>query len=153
MIHARKKDNNMPRPSLQAIKHEQARADALFLSIGDGAIATDENGKISHVNQVALDVLEFQKNDVLGKWFPEIIVSLDEDMNKVPRLERHITQAFMTGKAVSGRTYYRTKSNKVIPVFVTVSPIILKGRPVGAIEVFRDISLEYEIDKMKSEFI
>jgi signal transduction histidine kinase len=38
-------------------------------------------------------------------------------------------------------------------VFVTVAPIIINGKPSGAIEIFRDITNEYEIDSLKSEFI
>jgi signal transduction histidine kinase len=38
-------------------------------------------------------------------------------------------------------------------VSVTASPIILEGKPRGAIIIFRDITLEYEIDRMKSDFI
>ncbi len=34
-----------------------------------------------------------------------------------------------------------------------MSPILLDGKPLGAIEVFRDITLEQEVDRMKSEFI
>jgi signal transduction histidine kinase len=40
-----------------------------------------------------------------------------------------------------------------VPVAINVSPILLQGRPLGAIEVFRDITLEEEVDRMKSEFI
>jgi signal transduction histidine kinase len=49
--------------------------------------------------------------------------------------------------------YYRRKNGHKLPVSLSVSPIIYKDRPLGAIEVFRDITLEEEIDRMKSEFI
>jgi signal transduction histidine kinase len=40
-----------------------------------------------------------------------------------------------------------------VPVSINVSPILVDGKPVGAIEVFRDISFEEEVDRIKSEFI
>jgi len=40
-----------------------------------------------------------------------------------------------------------------LPVHITVAPIIFRGRPIGAIEVFRDLTTEIEADKLKSDFI
>jgi PAS domain S-box-containing protein len=127
--------------------------DVLFSSIGDGAIATDESGYINRVNAKALQILGFKEKDVLNKWFPTAVASLTEDGKPIPYIERPITQAFVTGHTVNHKSYYRHKSGRKIPVSVTVSPIILKGRPIGAINLFRDITQEYEVDRMKSEFI
>lgn len=89
----------------------------------------------------------------MGKWFPKAIAAVDDSNHLIPALERSITQAFITGKPVSEHTFYRTKANPKLPVAVTVSPILLDGKPVGAIEIFRDISMQHEVDRMKSEFI
>lgn len=132
---------------------QQAQADALFFSIGEGAIATDEKGNISRINKAAREILEIKEEDVLGKWFPGAVVAVDEEGNPIEPMDRSITRAVVDGKSVSERTYYRTYSGRIVPVFVTVSPILLSGRPVGAIEVFRDISTELEIDRLKSDFI
>ena len=43
---------------------EIAKSDALFASIGDGVIATDERGNIVKINQVALDILGYKEHDV-----------------------------------------------------------------------------------------
>lgn len=139
--------------SLRSTAEERARTEAVFTSIGDGAIATDEFGKITRINPAALRILGFKERDVLGKWFPNVFVILDDDGSQVSLIDRPITRAFLTGQTVSEKTYYRTKSGARLPVSVSVSPIIHNNRPIGAIEVFRDISLEYEVDRMKSEFI
>jgi signal transduction histidine kinase len=68
-------------------------------------------------------------------------------------MDRPITRAFLTGKPVIQRTLYKLKDGSLLPVACTVSPLVLAGRPIGAIELFRDISTEYEIDRMKSDFI
>lgn len=130
-----------------------AQSEALFNSIGDGAIATDEFGRIIRINPAALDILEYREDEVLGEWFPKIIVALDENLTPLSLIDRPITKAFLTGKPISEKMRYRTKTGQYRPVSVTVSPILLDGRPVGAIEVFRDITVEHSIDRMKSEFI
>jgi PAS domain S-box-containing protein len=135
------------------VTQERARTDAVFASIGEGAITTDENGKIRRINQMAMDMLGYAETELVGKWFPRKIIALDKHGKEVEPLDRPITKAFLTGHPINERTYYRRKDGTSIPVGVTVSPILLRGRPIGAVEVFRDISHELEVDRMKSEFI
>lgn len=132
---------------------QQAEVEALFTSIGDGAIATDEFGRITRVNPAAQELLGFSEKELIGTWFPKKIVAVTADDALINLIDRPITKAFLTGKPISEKMHYRNKSGKKIPVSVNVSPILLDGKPLGAIQVFRDITLEQEVDRMKSEFI
>lgn len=136
-----------------AYKQEHARAEALFSNIGTGAIATDEHGRIYRINDTALGLLGYKRKEVLGKWYPKIVIARNMEDKIIEPLERPITRVFVSGKPISETSYYQTKTNKRVPVTVTVSPVLLDGKPIGAVEVFQDISLEYEVDRMKSEFI
>jgi PAS domain S-box-containing protein len=134
--------------------HEQrAEAEALFTSIGDGAISTDEFGRITRVNPTAQQLLGFSEAELVNSWFPKKIMAVTYDDKPINLIDRPITKAFLTGKPVSEKLYYRRKDGHKIALSVNISPIILNGKPLGAIEVFRDITLEQEIDRMKSEFI
>jgi PAS domain S-box-containing protein len=135
------------------IAQEKALSDALFLSIGDGAVATDERARISRVNQSALNLLGYKEDDLLGRWFPEAIPACDESGNPIPNIDLAITQSFIAGHAITARYYYRKKDGSLLPAAISVSPIILDGKPVGAIEVFRDITDELAVDRVKSEFL
>lgn len=143
-------DTNLPD---NAYGEQQALAAALFNSIGDGAISTDEFGKITRINPTALRILGYSEKEMIGAWFPKKIVSVTENDSEINLIDRPITRAFLTGKTISQKMLYRKKNGQKVPVDITVSPIILNGRPVGAIEVFRDITLESEVDRMKSDFI
>jgi PAS domain S-box-containing protein len=132
---------------------QQAEAEALFTSIGDGAISTDEFGRITRVNPAAQNLLGYTEKELLGAWFPKKITAVTFDDAPVNLIDRPITKAFLTGKPISDKFYYRRKNGQKVPVAVNVSPILLNGKPLGAIEVFRDITLEQEVDRMKSEFI
>lgn len=137
----------------QEYEGQRALADILFNSIGDGALTTDEFGRITRINPTAQLILGYKENEILGKWLPKSLIAYNEQGHPVPLTERPITRAFMTGQIVSERFWYRNKEGTMIPVAITVSPIIVQKQPTGCIEVFRDITKEYEIDKMKSDFI
>ena len=144
---------SQPIDTTSIIAHQKALSDALFLSIGQGAIATDIDGNISRVNQVALDLLGFERRELIGNWFPNSIIATDETGKIIPTTERPITRAFLSGKTIARHCYYRKKDYSLLPVAINVSPVMLDGKPVGAIEVFRDITEELEVDRVKSEFI
>ena len=146
-------DNLNPTGPAASVAEISAQAEALFRSIGDGAISTDEFGKITRINPMALKILGYKEHDLLGQWFPKVIVALSESGTPVNLIDRPIAKVFLTGKPIFEKMYYRKKNGTKIPVSVTASPILLNKRPIGAIEVFRDITLESEIDRMKSEFI
>ena len=134
-------------------REERAKADALFLSIGQGVIATDEQGKIIRINQAALDILGYERKELMGSWFPKKVRAVREDGSLIDVADRPIARAFLSGETSYENIYYLRKDGSRIPVAITVSPILLRGKPVGAIEIFRDTSLELESDRMKTDFI
>jgi PAS domain S-box-containing protein len=142
-----------PRPRRSISGHDTARLEALFASIGEGVIATDEAGTITRINNAALRLLGMQRDEVLHQPFLSVILATHDNGTPVSAYDRPIVKAFQTGKTIHARTLYRQKHDTLLPVQVTVAPIILRGRPIGAIEVFRDLTAEIEGDKLKSDFI
>lgn len=139
--------------SVKLHSHERAEVDTLLSSIGEGIIATDLNAIITRVNPAALEILGFEEQELLGAWFPAAIVATYENGSAIDIMERPVTKAIVTGKKVTTRTTYKRKDGSLVPVSLTVSPIIHNGKPIGAIEIFRDITLDIKSDKMKTDFI
>ncbi len=135
------------------MRHDKARADALFFSIGEAVIATDARAHINRLNKTAADLLGFSEEELLGQWYPGTVIAEDENGAKINTFERPIMRVFMTGKPVSERLYYRRKNGSRLPVSLTVAPVLLHNKPIGAIEVFRDISQEITLEKAKDDFI
>jgi PAS domain S-box-containing protein len=140
-------------PKRSVRRSSKAEIDALFMSIGEGAIATDYRSRVNRVNQAALDILGFKEHELIGQWFPGKVLAEDNDGNLMSNLDRPMAQVFLTGRAISTRAYYYRKDRTKIPVSLTVSPILLNSKPIGAIEVFRDISREIELEQAKDEFV
>ena len=133
--------------------HASAVSDVLFLSIGEGAIVIDERGNISRVNKIASEMLGFTAEELIGKWYPDTVIAEDEHGTPIPNADRPITEVFFSGQPVFKRVYYRRKDGSKVPVALTVSPVILDDKPVGAIEIFRDITDELQLEHAKDEFI
>jgi PAS domain S-box-containing protein len=132
---------------------EKAEADALFLSIGEGALATDIDGNVSRINKTGLQILRMEEADIIGKWYPDIVKAEDERGNVLDYAERPIAEAFMTGKSVFKKLYFRRSDGTRVPVSLTVSPVMVDKKPIGAVEIFRDITQEVKLDRAKDEFI
>ena len=146
--------------SVEKSKVDMARAkeEAILMSIGDGLIATDENGNIVHINKKAEKLLGKKSEEVIGKAFHEVIV-IEGEKGVLVRLKEHpVKMALATGATTTttllGPTrYYVRKDKTKFPVAIMVTPVVFDKKVVGAIEVFRDITREKEIDKAKTEFV
>lgn len=133
--------------------------DALLASIGDGVLATDERGNITLLNKVAEDLLQVKLANVVGKHYTAILSVETPDGEKVLAHQHPIEQVLHKGPAISTSNYYyarRENNNRTIvnfPAALSVSPVLLGGQTIGSINVFRDITHEKEVDRMKTEFI
>lgn len=139
--------------NLRLNDHADIISDVLFLSMGEGAIVVDERGNISRVNQPALDILGYTAEDLIGKWYPETIIAEGADGQPIPNIERPITEVFLSGQTVFRKIYFRRKDGSSVAVALTVAPIMHEDKPLGAIELFRDITDELQLEYAKDEFI
>jgi PAS domain S-box-containing protein len=137
------------------VEKDHLRDEAIVNSIGEGLIITNEYGKIATINPTALETLGLGEDasKVVGQGFMSVVKAVDEKGEPLDPFERPITEALETGKVVTATSLYQRTDGVTIPVFVAVSPIVLQGRPLGAVEVFRDITKERELEKAKEEFV
>lgn len=126
----------------------------IFLeSIGDGLVAIDSHWNITLWNKAASFITGWQEKEVLGKPFRDIVKFIRER----DRAENvaFIEEAMMRGeaKAMENDTVVITKDGREIPVGDSAAPIFNRnGEIIGAIIVFRDISIEREAQMLRSNF-
>ncbi len=140
----------------------KAKDEAILSSIGDGMIATDQNARVIFMNEAAEKLIGWKREEVIGKLWFEVVPMEDDKGNTIPDDKRPIIQAIFHGKSTTTTTttttttsiYYFVRKDKTkFPVAVTATPIILNGKVIGAIGIYRDITHEKEIDKAKTEFV
>jgi len=136
------------------LQEERAQISTTLESIGDAVLSMNQNGYIVYVNPRVEEITGFTKKDLIGKFFNHAFHMVDERGMEVPIKHRPIRNAFYHKKRVtSNRYFYLKKNGSKFPVSVTATPVLLYDQIIGAVNVFRDITREYEIDKMKTEFI
>ena len=130
------------------------RLQAMLASIGDGVVATDKDGNVIFLNQVAQDMLSWTP-EMISKPLSDVSVLADENGKAVPIKRHPLHRCLETGKKIVTKNYHFILAGKYnLAVYISATPIInQKKEVVGAIEVFRDITKEKEIDKAKSEFV
>ena len=135
----------------------KAKEGALLASIGDGVIAIDTEGKIILINQSAKKALGLHAEDMIGRVFYDSVIIEDEKGNVIPYEKRLIYLALVgttTTTTTTGSSYQYVRKDKTkFPVAMVTTPIILNQKIIGAVEVFRDITKEKDIDKAKTEFV
>lgn len=135
------------------LENERMRDHALFNSLGEGLIVIDQDGIITTVNPRTAETLGFSESELVGQWFPRAIRAMSADGTEIPTLQLSIIQALLQGEAISATSYYARKDGSIIPVAINVAPVLVNGKPVGAIEVFRDVTDEQALDRAKDEFV
>ncbi|TAN63162.1 HAMP domain-containing protein [bacterium] len=132
---------------------EMAKCEMVLASIGDGMIVVNQEGQIMMCNRESEAMFGWGVMEVLGKHFAEAIPCEGEKGEFIPDNERVMPQALSSGRTLHESAYYYRKDNTKFPAAVTASPILFEGKIIGAIGIFRDITKEKEVDKMKTDFI
>ncbi|MGB7957384.1 MAG: PAS domain-containing sensor histidine kinase [Minisyncoccia bacterium] len=143
-----------------------AKDDAILASIGDGLVVTDKKGNITFINRAFELLTGWERAEVIGKLFTDIIPRKDERGNLIP-FEKRILEEVVQGRAaiiptapivnrqaiILPPSYFIRKDGTKFPVTGVASPINIDGEIIGAVEVFRDITQEKAINKAKDEFV
>jgi PAS domain S-box-containing protein len=152
-ITADRRANEDLRRQKVAVELSRQRDRALLNSIGEGLVVIDEKGRIANINASAAKMLGFSRKELVGKWFTSTVPAYTDKSRPIEPLDRPSIRALATGKPVSTRAQYRRKDGSMFPVSLTISPVVFDGKPIGVIEVFRDITSDARLDRAKEEFV
>lgn len=131
---------------------EKVKDDAILSCIGEGLIAVDTQNKIFIANKAAESILGLTKKELIGREIKMFPVE-DEEGNKVPFTKRPVALALSTSQIIKGLYYFPKTSTHKIPLSVLSAPVILKGKIIGVINIFRDITRDQENERAKNEFV
>lgn len=134
---------------------ENVKDEAILASIGDGIIATGKDGNIILMNHAAEVLLKTKTDEFIGKQLDKVLHAYDEKGYGVSFDKQPMQIAMATGTTTTTTTtyYYGRSDGTKFPVAITVTPILLNNNVQGAVEIFRDITKEKEMNRLKDEFV
>jgi len=117
----------------------------------DGLYFVNRDRKIILWNKRAEEITGYKKKEILGKQrYSSILQHMDRAGRKLC-LTKYcpLWASINTGKPSMNRLYFRRKDGVRIPVDVHTMPIRLRGKIIGAIEIFRDASVYERMERQK----
>jgi len=132
-----KKEKEKARKLSRLLTQEKKKLEAVITGIGEMVAATNESGKIELLNGAVYEILGIKGVDLLGQDFAAVFKSVDFNLEG-PETEVPIAQQGGEPLTFKVKTY----------------PLMDEaGQRRGKIFVFRDITSEKELERMKIDFV
>ena len=130
---------------------EVAKQQSILQSIADGVLVAEADGTIVMVNPPAAQILDTPRQRLIGRSLNELMGLYGESggdwLETIAEWARH-PQTLGEQTSLKNRLDIEDKI-----VLVHVAPVFASSRYFGTISIFRDITKEVEVDRMKSEFV
>jgi len=130
---------------------EAAKSHAILEGVADGVMVTDAHGEISLFNAAAERILQVHRTDVIGRSVSELSGIFGLAGTSWPRL----TELWGQGRAADEEEVLYDEQLEIDErvVSVRIAPVVRQNTFEGTVSVFRDITKEVEVDRVKSEFV
>lgn len=133
----------------QALVREQAetsKTQAILLSIADGVVVFDNAGRATVANPAISSVIERSATRVLNRSMTELMEG------NVPPQQQELVAGLLPGGTSPDSPVNVDWGNKTLSL--SIAPLRSEaGEVTGSVTVFRDVSREAEISRMKSAFV
>ena len=121
--------------------HSAQRFQVTLASIGDGVIATDEHGRVVHMNAVAQSLTGWSQSDAETRPLDDVFVIVNETSRQPVLNPVTIVLRDRTVVGLANHTLLISKDGREIPIDDSASPIRSDdGEVLGVVLVFRDVS-------------
>ncbi len=129
---------------LETIAEEHSRLTTVIGCMVEAVLVTNHECRVVHCNPAAIRMLELQSDPVVGKTLAASVRDADVNamVEEVIREGRVVTREFSPGTA--SRLYLRAHS---APVHTPT------GKVLGSVTTFEDITVQKQVDRMKSDFV
>ncbi len=125
----------------KALVEEKELLKTTLLSIGDGVISTDKNGRVNLINKVAEQLIGWTQIEAFSKPLEEVFNTINEFTQE--RCENPVREVLDTGKTIeiANHTMLISKAGIARPIEDSAAPIKDEaGKINGVVLVFRDFT-------------
>lgn len=141
-----RQENKIRQATEITLQEREQQLEMTLYSIGDGLIATDAGGRVTHMNPVAEQLTGWDEADAMG----EALLSVFNIVNAETRelVDNPVDRVLREGEIVglANHTVLISKQGDEHQIADSAAPIKdVSGKIFGAILVFRDVTEEYRI--------
>jgi signal transduction histidine kinase len=126
--------------NLAKILFEKSRIEAIINNLNDAVIGLDEKNKILFVNQVALQMLNIEAKNLVGKYAPDVAIYNDLLRNL---LHENVVDTEMKIYADNRESYFSVEN-------LTVKT---DDKLLGKVIILKNVTRFHELDEAKTNFI
>src|ERR1041385_2638602 len=137
---------------LRREQEDASRSQAILEAVADGVLVTGANNRISFLNQSAADILDLEPGRVIGQSLDAFGGLFGKSAGTWMETIRNWydgPNAYEPGDTFAEQL--DLENGRII--LVHLAPVILQNDFLGTVSIFRDITHEVEVDRLKSEFV
>jgi PAS domain S-box-containing protein len=131
---------------------ETSRSQAILEAVADGVLVTDARRQITLFNASAENILGLSRVDILGKSLEQFIGLFGRAAQAWVRTIHTWSENPETYEVGDSYEEQIELENRRV-VSVHLSPVHLRSDFLGTVSIFRDITHQVEVDRLKSEFV
>ena len=137
---------------LRREQEDASRSQAILEAVADGVLVTGPNNRISFLNQSAADILDLEPGRIIGQSLDVFAGLFGKSAGTWMETIRNWSDGPIAYEAGENYAEQLDLENGRI-ILVHLSPVILQNDFLGTVSIFRDITHEVEVDRLKSEFV
>lgn len=137
---------------LRREQEDASRSQAILEAVADGVLVTGSNNRITFLNSSAENILDLEAGRVIGQPLDVFAGLFGKAAGSWMQTIR--TWSEYPSKYQKGETYAEQldlQNGRI--ALVHLAPVILQNDLLGTVSIFRDITHEVEVDRLKSEFV
>jgi PAS domain S-box-containing protein len=137
---------------LRREQEDASRSQAILEAVADGVLVTGSNNRISFLNQSAQRILGLEAGRVIGQSLDVFGGLFGKSAGSWMQTIRDWSEWPVAHRQGDSFAEQIDLDNGHI-VLVHLAPVILQNDFLGTVSIFRDITHEVEVDRLKSEFV
>jgi signal transduction histidine kinase len=137
---------------LRKEQEEASRSQAILEAVADGVLVTGSNNRITFVNSSIQKILDINADRVINEPLENFGGLFGKASSSWMETIRDWSQS--PGSYQPGDTYAeQLELGDGRIALIHLAPVILQNDFLGTVSIFRDITHEVEVDRLKSEFV
>ncbi len=151
LAHEHKQTHQRLEESSMEMRRLNSQLRLLLESTGEGIYGIDKKGNCSFINQSALEMFGYEREEIIGKSIHKITHHSHADGSPYPAESCPMHKAFLSGTPfrVKKEVFWRKDGNS-FPVEYSAYPILEEGEVLGSVAVFRDVTDSHAMEQRLS---